>query len=195
MSNANPKIDAYISSSKWPAELKRLRKILLACKLTEELKWGKPCYSYNESNLVILLGFKDYCALLFCKGALLKDKEGILVKAGENTQAARQARFTSLAQIVEKESLLKAYFLEAIEAEKAGLKVKYKAIAEHVRPEELQRKLDKLPALRTAFEALTPGRQRAYLIYISGAKQSQTREARVEKCAPRILKGKGLMDT
>ena len=194
-SRANPKVDAYFSEArKWQKELAKLRTILLGCQLTEELKWGKPCYSFQGSNLVIILPLKEYCALLFCKGALLKDADGILIKAGENTQAARQIRFTNVREIVEKESILKAYFHEAIEAEKAGLKVTYKKITEHKVPEELQKKLDKNRALKMAFTALTPGRQRAYFIYFAAPKQSKTREARIEKCIPQILNGKGLND-
>ena len=168
--------------------------IILECQLTEELKWGKPCYSFQSSNIVILLPLKKYCALLFCKGALLKDDNGILIKPGEHTQAARQMRFTDVREIVEREGTVKAYINEAIEAEKAGLEVEFKKITEFIVPEELQNKLDEIPALKTAFNALTPGRQRAYMIYISAAKQSKTRASRVEKCLEQILKGKGLND-
>jgi uncharacterized protein YdeI (YjbR/CyaY-like superfamily) len=189
----NPKIDVYLrSAKKWRKELEKLRTILLACQLTEELKWGKPCYTFQKSNLVIILPLKEYCALLFCKGALLKDAGGILIKPGENTQAARQIRFTNVGEIVEMETILKAYIYEAIEVQKAGLEVIYKKTTDFTIPEELQKKFDEIPALRTAFDALTPGRQRAYILYFSAPKQSKTRESRVEKCMQRILNGKGL---
>jgi len=191
----NPKVDMYLSKAKkWRKEMEKLRRILLGCQLTEDLKWDKPCYTFQASNVVVMLPLKEYCALLFCKGVLLKDTHGILVKAGENTQAARHVRFTHLQEIVERESVLKGYIRQAIEVEKAGLEVTYKKITEFDIPEELQKKLDQIPALKTAFHALTPGRQRGYLIYFSAAKQSKTREARVEKCMPQILKGKGLQD-
>jgi uncharacterized protein YdeI (YjbR/CyaY-like superfamily) len=191
----NPKVDAFLSSAKkWRKEMEKLRKILLGCELTEELKWNKPCYSFQEGNVVVMLPLKEYCALLFCKGALLKDTDGILVKAGENTQAARQIRITSLREIGEKEAILKAYLHNAIEVEKAGLEVVYKKTTDYKIPEEFQKKLDEIPALKTAFAALTPGRQRGYILYFSAAKQSKTREARVEKCMKQILKGKGLLD-
>jgi uncharacterized protein YdeI (YjbR/CyaY-like superfamily) len=194
-SKTNPKVDAYLSKAKkWQKEIERLRKILLGCGLTEELKWYKPCYTFQASNIVIILPLKEYCALLFCKGALLKDTHGILVKAGENTQAARHIRFTHLREIVERETILKSYIQQAIEAEKAGLEVKYKKISEFKVPEELQKKLDEIPALKAAFKALTPGRQRGYFLYFSAAKQSTTRESRVEKSMPQILQGKGLND-
>src|SRR6202047_1915168 len=167
--------------------------IILDCQLTEELRWGKPCYTFQKKNLVLIIGFKEYCALLFCKGALLNDANGILEKPGENTQAARRIPFTNVREIVEMEPILKAYIHEAIEAEKAGLKVNFKKNPEPI-PEELQKKLDEIPALKAAFDALTPGRQRAYILYFSGAKQSKTRESRVEKCMPQILNGKGLND-
>jgi uncharacterized protein YdeI (YjbR/CyaY-like superfamily) len=181
-------------AKKWRKEMENLRRILLGCHLTEELKWAKPCYMFQSSNVVIMLPLKEYCALLFCKGALVKDAHGILVKAGENTQAARQIRFTHFREIVEREAILKGYILQAVEVEKAGLKVAYKKITEFKVPEELQKKLDEIPALKTAFKALTPGRQRGYFLYFSAAKQSTTREARVEKCIPQILKGKGMND-
>ena len=191
----NPKVDAYLSKTKkWQAELKKLRAILLGCELTEEFKWNKPCYAFQGSNVVVVLPLKEYCTLLFCKGALIKDTHGILTRPTENTQAARQLRFTNLQEIIRKETILKAYIDEAIAAEKAGLKVTYKKITEFAIPEELQNKFDKSPALKTAFSALTPGRQRAYLLYFSAAKQSKTREARIEKCRPQILNGKGLND-
>ena len=169
-SRTNPKVDGYLrEATKWRKELEKLRKILLGCGLAEEFKWGKPCYMFQESNVVILLPLKAYCALLFCKGALLKDAHGMLVKAGENTQAARQIRFTSLQEIVAKESVLKAIIEQAIEVEKAGLEVVYKKTSDYPVPEELQKKLDELPALKSAFAALTPGRQRGYLLYFSAA--------------------------
>jgi uncharacterized protein YdeI (YjbR/CyaY-like superfamily) len=191
----NPKVDVYISKSKkWQKELEKLRMIILDCQLTEELKWGKPCYTFQKSNIVVILPLKESCALLFCKGALLNDANRILIKPGENTQAARQIRLTNLREIVEMETILKAYIHEAIEVEKAGLKVNFKRLTEFKIPEELQNKLDEIPALKTAFAALTPGRQRAYFIYFSAPKQSKTRESRVEKCMQQILDGKGLND-
>jgi uncharacterized protein YdeI (YjbR/CyaY-like superfamily) len=190
----NPRVDAYLSrTTKWRGEMKRLRTIILACGLTEELKWGKPCYSFQQSNIVILQGFKEFCALLFAKGALLKDAKGLLEKPGESTQAARRIPFTKVQEIIEMEPILKAYLREAIAAEKAGLKVEFKKNPEPV-PEELQKKLDEIPALKAAFAALTPGRQRGYILYFSAAKQSTTRESRVEKCMQQILQGKGLND-
>jgi uncharacterized protein YdeI (YjbR/CyaY-like superfamily) len=191
----NPKVDVYFSKAeKWQEELKKLRTIILDCQLTEELKWGKPCYTFQKSNIVIIVGFKEYCALLFCKGALLNDANGILIKPGENTQAARQIRFTNVREIVEMEPFLKAHIYEAIEVEKAGLEVNFKKATEFVIPEEFQNKLAEIPALKSAFDALTPGRQRAYILYFSAPKQSKTRESRVEKCMPQILNGKGLND-
>jgi len=171
-----------------------LRMIILDCQLTEELKWGKPCYMFQKTNIVIILPLKEYCALLFCKGALLNDANGILIKPGENTQAARQIRFTNVREIVEMETILKAYIHRAIELEKAGLQVNYKKTTEFVIPEEFQNQLDKIPALKTAFDGLTPGRQRGYILYFSQPKQSKTRESRVEKCMQQILNGKGLHD-
>ncbi len=194
-SRMTSQVDLYIrKAKKWQAELKKLRTIILDCQLTEDLKWGKPCYSFQQSNIVILLPLKEWCVVLFCQGALLKDVQGILIKPGENSQAARQMRFSDVREIEEKESTLKAYIKEAMEAEKAGLEVKYKEITEFSVPEELQNKLDESLALKTAFKALTPGRQRAYFIYISAPKQAKTRASRVEKCLERILKGKGLND-
>ena len=188
----NPKVDEYLrKAKKWQQEMKKLRQISLACGLTEELKWGKPCYTFQESNVVIIQGFKEFCALLFCKGALLKDPNGILKKFG--WQAARRIPFTNVREIGEMESVLKAYIHEAIEAEKAGLEVKLKKNPEPI-PEEFQKKLDEIPALKAAFDALTPGRQRAYILYFSGAKQHKTRASRVEKCMRQILDGKGLND-
>jgi len=193
MKRMNPKVDGYITrAKKWREETKKLRMILLDCGLTEELKWGKPCYTFRESNVVIIQGFKEYCALLFCKGALLEDAKGILIQQTENMQAVRQIRFTNVREIVA--PVLKAYVRAAIEVEKAGLEVTYKKTSDFKIPEELQNKLNEIPALKTAFEALTPGRQRGYILYFSGAKQSKTRESRVEKCMPQILKGKGLND-
>jgi uncharacterized protein YdeI (YjbR/CyaY-like superfamily) len=195
MKTMNPKVDGYLSKAKkWQEEMEKLRLIILDCQLTEELKWGKPCYTFQQTNIVLIVGFKEYCALIFCKGALLNDTHGLLIKPGENTQAARQIRFTNVREIVEMKSILKDYILEAIEAEKAGLQVNYKKHTELIFPEEFQNKLDQIPALKTAFKALTPGRQRAYHLYFSAAKQSKTRESRVEKCMPRILQGKGLDD-
>jgi len=191
----NSKIDAYLSkATQWRKELEKLRTILLGCHLTEELKWGKPCYMFQKSNVVILLPLKNYCALLFCKGSLLRDPQGFLIKAGENTQAARQLRFTSVREIVEMETILKTYLHNAIEVEKAGLEVIYKKTSDFKIPVEFQKQLKEFPAFKTAFEALTPGRQRGYLLYFSAPKQSKTRESRVEKCKERILKGKGLQD-
>jgi uncharacterized protein YdeI (YjbR/CyaY-like superfamily) len=190
----NPEVDGYLRKArKWQEEFKKLRRIILDCQLTEELKWGKPCYSFQNSNIVIIQGFKEFCALLFCKGALLNDANGILEKPGENTQTARRIPFTNVREIVEMEPILEAYIHEAIEAEKAGLKVNFKKNPEPI-PEELQNKLDEIPALKTAFDALTPGRQRAYILYFSAPKQSKTRESRIEKCMQQILNGKGLND-
>src|SRR5215469_16322994 len=191
----NSKVDEFLrKAKKWREEFKRLRMVCLDCGLTEELKWGKPCYSYQKNNIVLIHGFKEYCALLFFKGALLKDPNGILVQQTANVQAARQIRFTNVRDIVEMEPILKAYIKEAIEVEKVGLEVSYRKTSEIEMPEEFQNRLDQSPALKTAFEALTPGRQRGYILYFSGAKQSKTRKARVEKCVPQILNGKGLND-
>jgi uncharacterized protein YdeI (YjbR/CyaY-like superfamily) len=195
MDRINPKVDEFISNAhKWQEEYEKLRMIILDCGLTEELKWGVPCYTFEKSNIVLIHGFKEYCAILFVKGALLKDAEGILVTQTENAQAARQIRFTSVREIVEMEPVLKAYVHEAIEVEKAGLKVDFKKTSEYTIPEEFQRKLDEIPALKAALEALTPGRQRAYILYFSQPKQSKTRLSRVERYMPRILDGKGLND-
>jgi uncharacterized protein YdeI (YjbR/CyaY-like superfamily) len=193
MNGVNRKVDGYLRRSKWQEELEKLRMIILDCGLTEELKWGKPCYTFQNSNIVILQGFKGSCALLFAKGALLSDPNSILEKPGESTQAARRIPFINVREIVEIEPVLKAYINEAIEAEKAGLEVEFKKNPEPI-PEELRNKLDENPALKTAFRALTPGRQRGYILYFSAAKQSKTRESRVEKCMPQILNGKGLND-
>jgi len=193
MNAMNPKVDGFLKkATKWRDEFEKLRKVCLDCGLTEELKWGKPCYTYQKSNVVLIHGFKEYCALLFMKGALLKDPNGILVQQTENVQAARQIRFTNIREIVEMEAILKAYIKEAVEVEKAGLEVEYKKISEFAVPDEFQRKLAKTPALKAAFNALTPGRQRGYLLHFSAPKQSKTRESRVEKNMPHILKGKGL---
>jgi uncharacterized protein YdeI (YjbR/CyaY-like superfamily) len=191
----NPKADFYFSKTeKWEKEVEQLRKIVLDCGLTEELKWGVPCYTFQESNIVLIHVFKEYCALLFFKGALLNDANGILIQQTKDVQAARQIRFTNVQEIVKMRSILKAYIYEAIEVEKAGLEVKFKKVTEFTMPEEFQNKLDKHPALKTAFDALTPGRQRGYLLYFAAAKQSKTRESRVEKYVQQILNGKGLDD-
>jgi uncharacterized protein YdeI (YjbR/CyaY-like superfamily) len=194
-SGTNRKVDVVLGKAKqWRAEMERLRTIVLECGLTEELKWRQPCYTFQEGNVVLIHGFKEYCALLFFKGALLKDPKGILIQQTENVQSARQIRFTSLQDIVALEPVLKVYIKEAVKVENAGLKVELKKTAEFSMPQELRDKLDKTPALKTAFEALTPGRQRGYLLHFSSAKQSQTRVSRIEKCAPQILAGKGLND-
>lgn len=192
----NPKVDFFFEKddSKWQKEYKQLRTIILSCGLTEELKWGQPCYTYNDANIVLIHGFKEYCALLFFKGALLNDPEGILVMQTENVQSARQIRFTSAKQITELKNSIKAYVYEAIEVEKAGLKVKLKKTAEFAMPDEFKEALAKNKDLKTAFEKLTPGRQRGYLLFFGSAKQAKTREARIEKYTPVILEGKGLED-
>jgi uncharacterized protein YdeI (YjbR/CyaY-like superfamily) len=195
MTSMNPKVDKFISNAQqWQEEYKKLRMIVLDCGLTEELKWGVPCYTLQKSNIVLIHGFKDYCAILFVKGALLKDSKGILIQQTENVQAARQVRFTNVREIDETEPILKDYIYEAIEVEKAGLKVNYKKTEEYSIPEEFQNKLNEIPDLKAAFTALTPGRQRAYIFYFSQPKQSKTRESRVEKFIPQILSGKGLND-
>lgn len=195
MNTMNPKVDWFFSKAeKWQLEFEKLRRIILNCGLTEELKWGVPCYTFESSNIVLIHGFKEYCAILFVKGALLKDTDELLITQTENTQAARQIRFKSLQEIVDMEPVLTAYINEAVEVEKAGLKVNYKKSTEFNIPDEFQHKLDEIPALRTAFDGLTPGRQRAYLFYFSAPKQSKTREARVDKFLPQILDGKGLDD-
>lgn len=194
-SKENPKVDAFLSeATQWREEFTKLRGIVLDCRLTEESKWGKPCYTFEGANIVLIHGFKEYCALLFFKGALLKDPKGIFVQQTENVQSARQVRFTSVKEIVRLASVLKSYIREAIENEKAGLQVERKKTSEFEVPEEFQKKLREMPVLKTAFEALTPGRQRGYLLYFAAAKQSATREARIEKCVDPILDGKGLMD-
>lgn len=191
----NPKVDFFFDkSSKWQKEYEQLRMIALECGLTEELKWGCPCYTFEKKNIVLIHGFKEYCALLFFKGALLNDTDHILIQQTENVQSARQIRFTNLQQILQMEPLIKAYVFEAIEVEKAGLKVTLKKTAEFNVPQEFQEKLDKMPSLKKAFHALTPGRQRAYLFYFSQPKQAKTRESRIEKYTNQILEGKGLDD-
>ncbi len=195
MTTMNPKVDFFFNKAKkWKEEFEKLRTIVLDCGLTEELKWGCPCYTFQKSNIVLIHGFKEYCALLFFKGVLLKDANGILIQQTENVQAARQIRFTNVREIAKMETILKAYLREAMKVEKAGLKVNYKRTSEFKVPEEFQNKLDEVPALKAAFDALTPGRQRGYLFYFSQPKQSKTRESRVEKCLQRILKGRGLDD-
>ncbi len=195
MNTMNPKVDGFFKKAKKLREdFEKLRMIILDCGLTEELKWGKPCYTFQTSNIVILQGFKESCAVLFAKGALLNDRNRILEKPGENTQAARRIPFTNIREIVKMEPILKAYINEAIELEKAGLKVEYKEISEFTIPEEFHNRLDNNPALKTAFDALTPGRKRGYILHFSAPKQSKTRESRVEKCMQQILSGKGLND-
>jgi uncharacterized protein YdeI (YjbR/CyaY-like superfamily) len=194
MKRKNPKVDAYFGGDlRWRKVSEKLRTISLSCGLTEELKWGKPCYTFEEGNVVIIQEFKEYCALMFVNGALLKDPKGILKRIGEHTQAARQARFTDVREVVEMESTLKAYIREAVDAAKAGLKVILNKNPLPI-PKELQYKMNDIPALKAAFHALTPGRQRAYIFYFSAAKQSSTRESRIEKCRRQILEGKGLND-
>lgn len=194
-SKKNPTVDDFLDNAeKWAEEFEKLRGIILGCPLTEELKWGQPCYTWQGKNVVLMHGFKEYCALLFFKGALLNDPEGILVQQTENVQGARQIRFTNVKEINKLAPVLKAYIYEAIEVEKAGLKVKLKESSEFPMAEEFKVKLDADPALKKAFEALTPGRQRGYLLYFSSAKQSRTRAERVEKYTKQILKGKGLND-
>ena len=195
MNRMNPKVDEFLSKTKkWQEEFEKLRMIILDCQLTEELKWGVPCYTFQKNNIVLIHVFKEYCALLFIKGALLNDANGILIQQTKDVQAGRQIRFTNVREIVEMETILKAYIYEAIEVEKAGLKVNFKKTTEFIIPEEFQNKLDEIPALKTAFDALTPGRQRAYILYFSAPKQSKTRESRVEKYMQLILNGKGLND-
>ena len=195
MNRMNPKVDFFFSKAKkWQEEFEKLRMIILDCQLTEELKWGVPCYTFQNSNIVLIHVFKEYCAVLFVKGALLKDANGILIQQTENVQAGRQIRFTNVREIVKMEPILKAYIHEAIEVEKVGLKVNYKKATEFIIPEEFINKLEEVPGLQDAFDALTPGRQRAYILYFSEPKQSKTRESRVEKCMQQILNGKGLND-
>ncbi len=195
MNRMNPKVDAFLSrTEKWRKEFETLRTILLGCGLNEDFKWMHPCYTFEKRNIVLIHGFKEYCALLFFKGALLNDAKGILIQQTQNVQAARQVRFTRVREIVKLQRTLKAYVFEAVEVEKAGLKVKYKRTSDFIIPGEFQNKLDKIPALKAAFDRLTPGRQRAYLFYFSQPKQSKTRASRVEKHVQQILKGKGLND-
>ncbi len=191
----NSKVDWYFNKAeRWQKELEHLRRIVLDCGLTEELKWGVPCYTYQERNIVLIHTFKEYCALLFHKGALLNDAKGILIQQTENVQAARQIRFTGVQEIIETETILKAYIFEAVEVEKSGLKVNFKKASEFNIPEEFEKKLEETPELRTAFYALTPGRQRGYILYFSQAKQSKTRHSRIDKCMQQIVEGKGLND-
>lgn len=191
----DPKVDEFIRKTKrWQEEMQQLRMIILDCGLSEELKWYQPCYTFQNRNVLIIGAFKKYCALSFFKGALLKDGQGILSKPGEHSQAVRLIRFTKVSQIIEMEPVLKAYIKEAVAVEKAGLKVDFKAKTELNYPEELQEKLEENPALKTAFEALTPGRQRGYILYFSAPKQPKTRTSRIERCIPRILDGKGIND-
>lgn len=191
----NPKVDFFFNKAdKWQKEYEYLRTLILDCDLIEELKWGCPCYTFHNSNIVLIHGFKEYCAILFHKGALLNDTDGLLVQQTENVQATRQIRFTDVREIIEKEAVLKTYIFEAIEVEKAGLKVELKKTSEFKMPDEFQQKLEENAVLKTAFEALTQGRQRGYLLHFSAPKQSKTREARIEKCTPQILNGRGLND-
>jgi uncharacterized protein YdeI (YjbR/CyaY-like superfamily) len=193
--NTNPKVDSIIEKEKkWQEEFKQLRAIVLSTWLQEDIKWGQPCYIYNKSNVVIIHGFKEYCALLLFKGALLNNDHGLLIKQSDNVQSARQIRFTAVEQILEKTTILAQIIHEAIEVEKAGLKVELKKTEDFETVAEFQDKLDHIPALKNAFEALTPGRQRAYKLHFAQAKQSKTREARVEKYIPHILNGKGIDD-
>ena len=195
MNSMNPTVDFYFTqANKWQEEIRKLRMIILDCGLTEALKWGVPCYMFQKGNIVLVHVFKEYCAVLFFKGALLNDANGILIQQTKNVQAARQIRFTSVQEIVDMEAILKAYVYEAIEVEKAGLKVDLKKTSEFTMVQEFQKKLDELPALKTAFAALTPGRQRAYMLYFSAPKQSKTRVSRIEKSIQQILNGKGLND-
>jgi uncharacterized protein YdeI (YjbR/CyaY-like superfamily) len=195
MNRMNPKVDGLLrKSKKWQEEFETLRETVLDSPLTEDVKWGQACYTSDGRNVVLIHAFKEYCALLFFKGALLKDPEAILIQQTENVQSARQIRFTNVREIVEMKPILKAYIQEAIEVEKAGLRVKLKKTSDFKVPQEFQKQLDEKPALKKAFAALTPGRQRGYLFYFSAAKQSKTREARIEKCMPQILKAKGLDD-
>ncbi|RYX82869.1 hypothetical protein EON83_17320 [bacterium] len=196
MNPTNPKVDFYFEkANKWQEEQRQLRTIVLDCGVSEELKWGVPCYTFEGGNIVLIHAFKEYCAVLFPKGALLKDDKGVLIQQTENTQAARQIRFTDVREVAEIEPILRAYIAEAIEVAKAGLKVEFKKSDEFSMPEEFKRKLDELPALKTAFEALTPGRRRAYLLHFASPKQAKTRESRIEKCTPLILDGMGLNDS
>lgn len=195
MSNTNPKVDFFFEKdSQWSKEYDKLRKIVLACGLDEQLKWGQPCYMHGGSNIVLIHGFKEYCALLFFKGALMTDADGLLIQQTANVQSARQMRFTDAKEITKLAATIKSYIYDAIAVEDAGLKVTLKKVAEYPVPEEFQQVLDKNKKLKTAFEALTPGRQRAYLLHFAAPKQTKTREARIEKAMPDILAGKGLND-
>jgi uncharacterized protein YdeI (YjbR/CyaY-like superfamily) len=195
MNNTNPKVDWFFNKAgKWQDAYERMRMIALSCGLTEELKWGCPCYALGDSNIVLIHGFKEYCAYLFMKGAILKDPKSILIQQTKNVQSARQIRFTHVDEIADMESTLKAYIKEAIKVEKAGIKVPMKKTKEFEMPEEFRNVLRETPVLKKAFGALTPGRQRGYLLYFSSAKQTKTRESRIEKYIPKILKGKGLED-
>jgi uncharacterized protein YdeI (YjbR/CyaY-like superfamily) len=195
MNRMNPKVDWFFNKAeKWNDEYDTLRKICLDCGLTEELKWGCPCYTFEKKNIVLIHGFKEYCALLFHKGVLLTDSDGILIQQTKNVQSARQLRFTDVHEIIEIEHIIKTYIDEAIEVEKTGLEMEFKKTDEFKVPKEFQQKLDENPTLNAAFETLTPGRKRGYLLHFSGAKQSKTRMRRVEKCIPIILSGKGLQD-
>lgn len=194
-SEKNPKVDAFNTNARqWKEEYEKLREIVLDCGLTEDFKWKHPCYTHEGKNVVLIHGFKEYCALLFHKGALLKDPHGILIQQSEHSQVTRQIRFTRVQEIMDREAILKEYIKEAIEVEKAGLKVDFKKTNEYTIPQELQEKFDEMPALKTAFEALTPGRQRAYLLYFYRAKQSKTRKSRIERYVQHILDGKGMND-
>ncbi|WP_223559415.1 YdeI/OmpD-associated family protein [Chryseobacterium lathyri] len=191
----NPKVDFFFDKAgQWQKEFEKLRTIILDTGLEEDLKWGCPCYTYQGRNIVLIHGFKEYCALLFFKGSLLSDTQNILIQQTENVQAARQIRFTDLKEITDLEKVIRTYVYEAVEIEKSGIKVPMKKTREFEMPEEFQSKLDRSPELKEAFEALTPGRQRAYLLHFSSAKQSATREARIEKYIPHILTGKGIND-
>ncbi len=195
MNGSNRKVDAFFSKAKkWQKEFEKLRAIILDCGLVEELKWGVPCYTFEKRNIVLMHGFKEYCAVLFFKGTLLHDTHGLLIRQTENVQAGRQIRFTNIREIAEMATILKAYVYEALEVEKAGLKVNFKKTSEFRIPEEFQNKLNTYPRLKSAFHALTPGRQRGYILYFSAPKQSRTRESRIEKCTQQILDGKGLND-
>ena len=191
----NPKVDFFFNKAeKWQEHYEKLRKIILECGLTEELKWGTPCYTFQKKNIILIHGFKEYCAVLFFKGALLSDPEGILIQQTANVQSARQVRFTSVKEIMKLKSILKAYIFEALEVEKKGLRVQLKTVTDYTIPEEFKSKLNKIPGLKAAFKALTPGRQRAYLFHFSQPKLSKTKETRIEKNIPRILNGIGLND-
>lgn len=186
--------DYFENAQKWQAELIQLRKIVLNCNLVEEFKWRCPCYTFQKNNIVLIHAFKEYCALLFFKGALLKDEENVLIQQTENVQAGRQIRFTSVKEIIENEAIIKSYIFEAVEVEKAGLKIEFKKTNDFTVPEEFQKRLNENPELKTAFYNLTPGRQKGYLLHFSDAKQSHTRKSRIEKAIPKIFSGKGLTD-